>query len=93
MNEVAQAASIEETRKFLVEDMERGVIRLIAIDTSNIVGWGHIKPDRWEGLTHAGWLGMGVLKEYRGQGIGSALLHQASTCVSILRNSRSSLFN
>jgi len=72
-----QAAPMEETRKSLMEDMERGVIRLIALDDSNVVGWCHIRQDRWEGFTHAGWLGMGVLKEYRGQGIGSALLHQA----------------
>ena len=72
-----QAAPIEETRKSLVEDMERNVIRLIAINDSKVVGWCHIKPDRLEGFTHAGWLGMGVLKEYRGQGIGSALLYQS----------------
>ena len=72
-----RAAPIEETRKSLVEDMERGVIRLIAVDESKAVGWCHIRPDRWEGFTHAGWLGMGVLKEYRGQGIGSALLYQS----------------
>ena len=72
-----RAAPIEETRKSLVEDMERGVIRLIAIDHAKIVGWCHIKCDKLEGFTHAGWLGMGILKEYRRQGIGSALLHQA----------------
>jgi ribosomal protein S18 acetylase RimI-like enzyme len=72
-----QAAPIEETRRSLMEDMERGVIRLIALDDLNVLGWCHIKPDRWEGFTHAGWLGMGVLKEYRHRGIGSALLHQA----------------
>jgi RimJ/RimL family protein N-acetyltransferase len=72
-----QAAPLEELRKSLAEDMERGVIRLIALDESKVVGWCHIRPDRWEGFTHAGWLGMGVLKEYRGEGIGSALLHQA----------------
>jgi|SRR5215207_2209531 len=71
-----RAAPIEETRKSLVEDMQRGVIRLIALDESKVVGWCHIRPDRWEGFTHTGWLGMSVLKEYRGQGIGSALLHQ-----------------
>lgn len=72
-----QAAPIEEIRNSFVEDMERHVIRLIAIDDSQIVGWCHIKSGRWEGFTHASWLGMGVLKEYRGQGIGSALLHRA----------------
>ena len=72
-----RAAPIEEIRKSLVADMEQDVIRLIALDDSNVIGWCHIKPDRWEGFTHAGWLGMGVLNEYRGQGIGSALLSQA----------------
>jgi ribosomal protein S18 acetylase RimI-like enzyme len=72
-----QAAPIEETRKSLVEDMERDVIRLVALDESKVIGWCHIRPDRWEGFTHAGWLGMGVLKGYRRQGIGSALLAQA----------------
>ena len=72
-----QAAPIEETRKSLIEDIQWGVIRLIALDDLDVLGWCHIRPDRWEGFTHAGWLGMGVLKEYRHQGIGSALLHQA----------------
>jgi RimJ/RimL family protein N-acetyltransferase len=72
-----RAAPMEETRKSFFEDRERGVIRLIALDDSNVVGWCHIKPDRWEGFTHAGWLGMGILKDYRHQGIGNALLHQA----------------
>lgn len=71
-----KAASIEETTKSLVEDVERGIIRLIALADSTVVGWCHIRPDRWEGFTHAGLLGMGVVKEYRGQGIGSALLRQ-----------------
>ena len=72
-----QAAPIDGTRKSLVEDMERGVIRLIALDNAKIVGWCHIKPDSLEGFTHTGWLGMGILQEYRHQGIGSALLHQS----------------
>jgi len=72
-----QAAPLEETRKSVAEDMERGVIRFVAIDGSKVIGWCHIRSGREEGFTHASWLGMGVLKEYRGQGIGSALIHQA----------------
>ena len=72
-----QAVPMEELRKSLAKDMELGVIRLVALDDSKVVGWCHIRPDRWEGFTHASWLGMGVLKEYRSQGIGRALLHQA----------------
>jgi GNAT superfamily N-acetyltransferase len=68
------APSLEETRTSLIEDMERDVIRLVAIDGSKIVGWCQIKSGKWEGYTHMGWLQMGVHKEYRGQGIGTALL-------------------
>ena len=74
---LTQAPPLEETRRWLVADMERNVIRLIAIDGSQIVGWCDIESRRWEGFTHSGRLGMGVLKQYRGQGIGRALLNQA----------------
>ena len=71
------APSLEETRTSLIKDMERDVIRLIALDGSKVVGWCQIKPGSWEGYTHMGWLQMGVHKDYRGQGIGIALLSQA----------------
>ena len=71
------APSLEETRTSLIKDMERNVIRLIALDGSKVVGWCQIKPGSWEGYTHMGWLQMGVHKDYRGQGIGIALLSQA----------------
>jgi len=60
------AAPMEETCKSLIEDMERGVIRFLAIVDSKVIGWCHIRSGREEGFTHASWLGMGVLKEYRG---------------------------
>jgi Acetyltransferases, including N-acetylases of ribosomal proteins len=72
-----QASPLEETRPSLLEDMERDVIRLVASDGSKIVGWCQIKSGKWEGYTHMGWLQMGVRREYRGQGIGTALLSQA----------------
>jgi ribosomal protein S18 acetylase RimI-like enzyme len=72
-----EAPSLEETRKSLTADMERNVIRLIALDGSKVVGWCQIKAGNWEGYTHMGWLQMGVHKEYRRQGIGGTLLDQA----------------
>ena len=72
-----EASPLEETRTALLEDMERNVIRLVAIDGSKVVGWCQIKSGRWEGYTHMGWLQMGVRGEYRGQGIGTALLSEA----------------
>ena len=46
------APSLEETRTPLIKDMERDVIRLIALDGSKVVGWCQIKPGSWEGYTH-----------------------------------------
>ena len=74
---LTKASLIEETRRWLVAGMEQDEIRLIAIIGSQIAGWCDIESREWEGFTHSGRLGMGVLKESRGQGIGSALLHQA----------------
>ena len=57
-----------------MDAMEREEIRLIAIDDSQIVGWCDIETNDREGFSHSGKLGMGVLKEYRGQGLGTKLL-------------------
>jgi len=73
---LTEAPSQKNTRKWLTKAMERGEIRLIALDGSRVVGWCDIGVSEREGFTHAGRLGMGVLKEYRGQGIGSRLLEE-----------------
>jgi ribosomal protein S18 acetylase RimI-like enzyme len=72
-----EAAPLEETHKSLVVDMAQGKIRLVALDGSKIVGWYQIKSGNSEGYTLVGRLQMGVQNEYRGQGIGTALLGQA----------------
>ena len=70
------APPIEQTRKWLLAGMEQGEIRLIAVEDNRIVGWCDIETNDREGFSHAGKLGMGILKEYRGQGIGSKLLKE-----------------
>ena len=39
------APSLEETRTSIIKDMERDVIRLIALHGSKVVGWCQIKPE------------------------------------------------
>jgi ribosomal protein S18 acetylase RimI-like enzyme len=41
-----------------------------------IVGWCDIAVKKREGFRHVGDLGMGVLKDFRGQGLGRALLEK-----------------
>lgn len=71
------APPLKETRKWIMEAIEKGEIRLIAADGAQIVGWCDIETYEHEGFDHSGKLGMGVLKEYRRQGIGKQLLKEA----------------
>ena len=63
-----RAPPLEHTRKWLEESMRRGEIRFLADALSAIVGWCDIEVSAREGFEHSGRLGMGVLREYRGQG-------------------------
>ena len=71
-----KAPSLENTRKWLLNGVKKGAIRLIALDASKVVGWCDIEMSELEGFTHTGKLGMGLLKGYRDQGIGSRLLEK-----------------
>ena len=73
----APLTAVKHAAQVLLEGMERGDIRLIAIDGPQVVGWCDIEIYEREGFSHSGGLGMGVLKQYRGKGIGTALLKRA----------------
>jgi ribosomal protein S18 acetylase RimI-like enzyme len=46
----------------------------LALDQERVVGWCDALPLEYEGMRHVAVLGMGVLAEYRHEGIGSGLL-------------------
>lgn len=56
--------------------IENNLAQYFAIDDNQVVGWCDIIPKSYEGLRHAGVLGMGVLTEYRGKGLGTLLLQK-----------------
>jgi putative acetyltransferase len=72
-----KAPPVERVAEFVMEALGRGEVRVVAVDSSRVVGWCDITPHHWEGLDHVGELGMGVLREYRRKGIGSSLLRAA----------------
>lgn len=74
-------ADLARSREFVRHSLAEGNPHFVALDGDRVVGWCDITRGKLEGFRHAGGLGMGILKEYRGQGIGERLaratLHQA----------------
>jgi ribosomal protein S18 acetylase RimI-like enzyme len=48
--------------------------QFVAVDGARVVGWADIVPGWAHAVSHSGTLGMGVLPDYRGRGIGESLL-------------------
>lgn len=68
------APSIERAIDFVTAGIAENVSQFVALDGVRIVGWADIFPDKSATMKHSGSLGMGVVAEYRGQGIGTILL-------------------
>ncbi len=65
---------IESTRRLVEMIEEHNLAQFYAIKDEIVIGWCDILPKHFEGLGHVGNLGMGLLPEYRGKGLGSRLL-------------------
>jgi len=68
---------IESTRSFVEMIEKQNLAQFYAVKDGSVVGWCDILPKSFEGLRHVGNLGMGLLSEYRGKGLGSRLLERA----------------
>jgi ribosomal protein S18 acetylase RimI-like enzyme len=66
----------DETRSFLASLAEKGGVQIIAADESVVIGWCDVTVVPFEGMHHAGRLGMGILPAYRGRGLGRRLLRE-----------------
>jgi len=66
------APPLEQTTAFVRGLMAAGHPQCLALAGDTVVGWCDVVPAREDPRT--GWLGMGVLPEYRGQGVGRALI-------------------
>jgi ribosomal protein S18 acetylase RimI-like enzyme len=59
---------------FVKENIASDNAQFVALDGDRVVGWADIVRGWAHAIAHTGTLGMGVLPDYRGQGIGESLL-------------------
>jgi len=62
---------------FVKENIEGGWPQVVAISNNKVIGWCDISSLHRQSYAHCGELGIGVLKEFRGKGIGEALMRAA----------------
>ncbi len=73
---------LEEIRAFVLGSVEKGNPIVFAVQGEVLVGWCDISRVSMGTAPHTGVLGMGVLSQFRGQGIGSRLLEAALSAAS-----------
>jgi len=69
-----KARPIESTREFVQTNIDNNYPQYVAVEGKRVVGWCDIIPMKGIDFAHCGLLGMGVHKDYRGQGLGTGLL-------------------
>jgi len=74
---LVKAPPLESTRDFVLSNIRSKIPQYVAVEGIKVVGWCDIAPNKGEGFTHCGTLGMGVLSDYRGKGIGARLIEDA----------------
>jgi len=72
-----QGPPLESAQAFAKENIQNGNAHIVAIANGIVVGWCDIVPMKKDTFSHCGVLGMGVVADFRGQGIGQKLIKAA----------------
>jgi RimJ/RimL family protein N-acetyltransferase len=72
--EMIEAPPLEKVSAFQKDLIEKNGPVYYAVDNDKVVGWCDVFPEDSPRQNHRGGLGMGLIPEYRGQGLGSQLL-------------------
>lgn len=75
--EMVEAPDYDKTEAFQKKLIEQNNPVYYAISGDQVVGWVDISRPENTRLKHRGFLGMGCLPEFRGQGVGSKLMEKA----------------
>ncbi len=71
-----KAFSLDETGAFVRMLLDGGGIQFVALAGPRVVGWCDVVRNQYEGTRHTGKPGMGVVRDYRRQGVGADLLRR-----------------
>ena len=72
-----EALPLEKSEAFVRENVAKGNPHVVALIGGKVVGWCDICPIDRPVYAHGGVLGMGIVEEHRGKGIGEALMRAA----------------
>jgi ribosomal protein S18 acetylase RimI-like enzyme len=73
-----EAPPLETTRAFVLDNIKQGYPQFVALSASGeVVGWCDVTPKSRPTYAHSGVLGMGLLPQFRHQGIGTRLMQHA----------------
>jgi ribosomal protein S18 acetylase RimI-like enzyme len=72
-----EAPPFEETRRFVLDNIEHGYPQFVVLSAEGVVGWCDVLPNRSRVIySHCGTLGVGLLPGFRGKGIGRQLMRR-----------------
>jgi RimJ/RimL family protein N-acetyltransferase len=63
-----------DTLRFVKSNLENGNPMMVALAGDKVVGWCDVRREFFPSQAHRGTLGMGLLPEWRGRGLGQRLL-------------------
>jgi ribosomal protein S18 acetylase RimI-like enzyme len=78
-----EAPPFESTRAFVLNNIEQGYPQLVAVSAGQVVGWCDVTPKPRQIYAHGGVLGMGLLPQFRRQGIGTGLIRRSITAARV----------
>ncbi|HEX6157493.1 MAG TPA: GNAT family N-acetyltransferase [Burkholderiales bacterium] len=72
-----EAPGLEDARKFVLNGIAKRYPHFVALEDGKVIGWCDVLPVDLRPLrAHTGTLGIGLLAQRRGRGVGSALLRE-----------------
>jgi RimJ/RimL family protein N-acetyltransferase len=72
-----EAPPLAATRQFISDNIAKGHAQFVAVADGEVVGWCDVLPRGQPVHAHVGVLGMGLIRQFRGRGHGTALIDAA----------------